>query len=162
MKQALFHRLGRPADVQITSVIAKMVEDGELSARPTKQVTIPVRYTSAWRPTLEWWSVTVFFSLLVGLLVSSICMRIIANRLFPYPEIIGEDNIIRVWARQKRAQGIAVPKEPSWLVLETVGEQQRINAYIKEPRSRAYDNTIPIQGPIVRGRPSLARNSPVD
>ena len=159
MKQALFHRLGRPADVQISSVIAKMAEDGELAARPTKQVTIPVRYTSAWRPTLEWWSVAVFLSLLVGLLVSSICMRIIANRLFPYREIIGEDNIIRVWARQKRAQGIAVPKEPSWLVLETVGDEQRINAYIEEPRSRVYDNTIPIQGPIVRVRLSSARNS---
>ena len=162
MKQALFHRLGRPADVQITSVIAKMAEDGELSARPTKQVTIPVRYTSVWRPTLEWWSVGVFLSLLVGLLVSSICMRIIANRLFPYREIIGEDNIMRVWARQKRAQGIAVPKEPSWLVLETVGHEQRINAYIDEPRSRAYDNTMPIQGPVVRGRPSFANHSNID
>ena len=162
MKQALFHRLGRPADVQISSVIAKMAEDGELSARPTKQVTIPVRYTSAWRPTLEWWSVAVFFSLLIGLLVSSICMRIIANRLFPYREIIGEDNIIRVWARQKRAQGIAVPNEPSWLVLETVGDEQRINAYIDEPRSRVYDNSIPIQGPVLRVRLSSARSSHVD
>lgn len=57
-----------------------MAEDGELSTFPWETVRILVSFTSVLKPTVEWWSVSLLFSMTVGLTILGIGMQIAANR----------------------------------------------------------------------------------
>ena len=131
----------------IGAIIAKMAEDGNLQVRPAEYVKRIVNIESGMRPVVEIWVLVVVPLLLLLLAAIVGFTRWYAIRLFPFKELVGEDNMIRVWAREQRQGLRADPTDPSWLVLENDGDGgMRLRALIDEPGSRVFDRKVPIRG----------------
>jgi len=92
------------------------------------------------QPTVEIWAVVLMFALIVGLLVAVVILRYAAHRMIPC-EIVGEDNIVRVWSREKSTT--RRDSGATWLQIEQIEDGQRVTASIYEPRSAPCNYSIP-------------------
>ena len=136
--QAHISRLSR-AEIQIVSVIARMFEAGELKEQSASEGELKLEYSSVLRPTVSLWAIILLHLLMFTILGSCELIRREARRLFPYSEIIGEDNMIRVWARSKQPQCMrAEPDDSSWLRIVKRRGEMRLEACVDEPVSQVF------------------------
>ena len=139
-------RLSR-AEIQIVSVIARMFEVGELKKRSASEGELKLEYSSVLRPTVSLWAIILLHLLMITIFGSCELIMREASRLFPYSEIIGEDNLIRVWARSKQPRYLrAEPDDSSWLRIVKRRGEMRLEACVDEPVSQVFDKRIPLVG----------------
>ena len=135
------------AEIQIVSIIARMFEAGELKERHASEEKLKLEYSSVLRPTISLWAIILLHLLMITIFGSCELIRREARRLFPYSEIIGEDNLIRVWARSKRPRYLrAEPDDSSWLRIVKRRGEMRLEACVDEPVSQVFDKRIPLVG----------------
>jgi len=130
-------------DFLFVQLLIRMTVDGDLAPRKKATVeTFPVWHADDCnaQPTVEIWAVVLMFALIVGLLIAVVVLRYAAHRMIPC-EIVGEDNIVRVWSREKsdskRDSGA------TWLQIEQIEDGQRVTASVYEPRSARCNYSIP-------------------
>ena len=99
------------------------------------------------RSTINLCAIILLHLLMITILRSCELIRKEARRLFSYSEIIGEDNLIRVWGRSKRPRYLpAESGDSSWLRIVKRRGEMRLEACVDEPVSQVFDKRIPLVG----------------
>ena len=137
---------GRRWPLLFGAIMTRMANDGNLKVRSSSRVRRVIHINGESRPVVEIWVLVLVPTLLILLASTVVLAHRFAIRLFPFKGIVGEDNMIRIWARENRQKLRSDPKEPSWLALVDDGDAKRLKAFIEEPGSRLLDKNARIRG----------------
>ena len=96
------------------------------------------------KPSLNIWALCIALVTTACLLLSSCLMQFRAWVMLPYFELVGEDNILRVWSREVNE---TLPKrEICWLVVSCRDDSQSVMTFDREPRSSNCNLSIVFEG----------------